>query len=120
SAWDALFGVYQNPDNEKIRGIALSGLVRLAGEENPHADQRLLERYQQLLSNAHGEGETKLILGALGGVARPGALPLAIPFLSDSSGRAEAQVAVKRIAAGIKAQHPQEAAEALQRLEAKQ
>jgi HEAT repeat protein len=120
SGWDTLFGFYQNPENEKIRGIALSGLVRLAGEENPHADQRLLERYQQLLSNAHGEAETKLILGALGGAASPGALPLVIPFLSDSNVRAEAQAAIKRIAEAIKGQHPQAAAEALQRLEAKQ
>jgi HEAT repeat protein len=120
SVWDSLIGFYQSPENEKTRGIALRGLVRLAGEENAHTDQRLLERYQQLLSSTHADGETKLILGALSGVASPGALQLVIPFLSDSSVRAEAEAAVKRIAESIKAQHPQAAAEALQKLQAKQ
>jgi len=73
-----------------------------------------------LLSNVHGQAETKLILGALSGAANPGALQLVIPLLSDSSVRPEAQAAVKRIAEAIKAEHPQAAAEALQKLEAKQ
>jgi HEAT repeat protein len=120
SAWDPLIGIYQNPENEKIRGVVLRGLVRLVGEENAHPDQRLLERYQLLLSNVHGQAETKLILGALSGAANPGALQLVIPLLSDSSVRPEAQAAVKRIAEAIKAEHPQAAAEALQKLEAKQ
>jgi HEAT repeat protein len=120
SVWDSLIGFYQSPENEKTRSVALRGLVRLVGEENAHADQRLLERYQQLLSSAHAEAETKLILGALSGVASPGALQLVTPLLSDPNVRAEAQAAVKRIAESIKAQHPQAAAEALQKLEAKQ
>jgi HEAT repeat protein len=119
SGWDVLIGHYQHAESEKVRAIVLGGLVRLAGEENAHPDQRLMDRYQQLLLSAHGATETKLILGALSGASSPGALQLVIPLLSNSSVRAEAEVAVKRIAEAIKAQHPQEASEALQKLEAK-
>jgi len=47
------------------------------------------------------------------------ALELALPLLDNSGVRAEAAVAVKKIAEAIKAQHPKAAQEALSRLQAK-
>jgi HEAT repeat protein len=119
SAWDALAAIYGLSPSEAIRGLALRGLVRLAGEENAHPDAKLLERYRQLLAGAHGDADLRLILGALGGAAQLGALQLALPLLDKSEVRAEAEVAVKRIAEAIKAQHPQAAQEALNRLRPK-
>jgi hypothetical protein len=61
----------------------------------------------------------RLILGTLGGAAHPGALQLALPLCANAGVRAEAEVAVKKIAQSIKAQHPQAAQEALDRIQAK-
>ncbi len=119
SAWDDLAGVYRQPENESLRAVALRGLVRLATEENAHPDAALIDRYRQLLAAAQGDGELKLVLGALGGAAHPDALQLALPLLANAGVRAEAEAAVKKIAEAIKAQHPQAAAEALQQLTAK-
>ncbi len=119
SAWEALVGIYREPGGETARGLALRGLVRLAGEGNAHPDAKLVERYRQLLADAHGDVELRLILGALGGAAQPGALELALPLLDNQGVRAEAEVAVKKIAEAIKAQHPQAAQAALKRLRAK-
>ena len=116
SAWDALAGIYRQPATESARGLALRGLVRLAAEENAHPSPKLLERYRLLLAGAHSDADLRLILGTLGGAAQPGALDLALPLLANSGVRAEAEVAVKKIAEAIKAQHPKAAQEALQRL----
>jgi HEAT repeat protein len=120
SAWDALADIYRQPAAESLRGLALRGLVRLAGEENDHPGAKLIEHYRQLLAGAHSDAELRLILGALGGAAQPAALDLALPLLDNSGVRAEAEVAVKKIAEAIKAQHPKAAQEALNRLQPKQ
>ena len=52
-----------------MRGLALRGLVRLAGEENAHPNAKLIEHYRQLLAGAHTDADLRLILGALGGAA---------------------------------------------------
>jgi len=119
SAWDLLVGIYRQGATEALRGIALRGLVRLAGEENAHPDAKLMERYRQLLADARGDADLRLILGALGSAAHPEALQLALPLLANTGVRAEAEVAVKKIAESIKAQHPEAAQEALQRVQAK-
>jgi hypothetical protein len=119
SAWDALADIYRQPANESLRGLALRGMVRLAGDENAHPDAKLIERYRQLLAGAHGDADLRLILGALGGAAQPEALALALPLLDNAGVRAEVEVTVKKIAEAIKAQHPKAAQEALDRLQPK-
>jgi hypothetical protein len=119
SAWDTLVGIYRQGSTEALRGLALRGLVRLAGEENAHPDSKLMDRYRQLLTDARGEADLRLILGALGSAAHPDALQLAVPLLANAGVRPEAEVAVKKIAESIKAQHPQAAQEALQKIQAK-
>ena len=118
SAWTPLDRFYEHPESEALRAVALRGLVRLAGEENAHPDAQLIARYRQLLSGAKGDADLRLILGALSSAAHPDALGLVLPLLSNPDVRAESEVAVKKIAASIKAQHPKEAQEALQKLEA--
>jgi HEAT repeat protein len=119
SAWDILAGIYRQGSSEALRGLALRGLVRLAGEENAHPDAKLMDRYRQLLADSRGDADLRLILGTLGGAAHPDALQLALPLLANATVRPEAEVAVKKIAESIKAQHPQAAQEALQRIQAK-
>ena len=119
SAWDALADIYRQPATESLRGLALRGLVRLAGEENAHPGTKLIERYRLLLAGARMDADYRLILGALSGDAQPEALDLAVPLLDNSGVRAEAEIAVKKIAEAVKAQHPKAAQDALNRLQAK-
>ena len=119
SAWDALADIYRQPATESLRGLALRGLVRLAGEENAHPSTKLIERYRLLLAGARVDADYRLILGALSGAAQPEALDLAVPLLDNSGVRAEAEIAVKKIAEAVKAQHPKAAQDALNRLQAK-
>jgi hypothetical protein len=118
-AWDALAGIYRQPGSEVVRGLALRGLLRLAAEENAHPSAKLEDHYRLLLTGVHSDSDLRLILGALGGAAWPGALELALPLLSNPSVRPEAEAAVKKIAEAIKAQHPQAAQAALNRLQSK-
>ena len=119
SAWDALAAIYRQPATESARGLALRGLVRLVSEENAHPSAKLGEHYRLLLAGAHGDADLRLILGALGGAAMPGALKLALPQLDNPGVRAEAEVAVKKIAEAIKTRDPKAAQEALNRLQSK-
>jgi HEAT repeat protein len=119
SGWEAMTAVYRQPGSEATHSLVLRGLVRLASEDNAHPDAKLIARYRELLAEAHTDADLRLILGALGGVAHPEALQLALPLLEKPGVHAEAEVAVRKIAEGVKAKDPQAAAEALKRLEPK-
>lgn len=116
SGWAALWAVFQKPENNTHRALALRALVRLAGELNAQPDAALIARYRQLLAGARSDDERKLMLGALAGAAHPEALPLALSLLPHRGVRAETALAVKKIAAAVKAQHPQAAQAALEQL----
>jgi HEAT repeat protein len=119
SGWETMVAVYHQPVSEAARGLILRGLVRLVAEENAHPNAKLMAHYRELLAAARSDANLRLILGALGGVAHPEALQLALPLLDNAGVHAEAEVAVKNIATAIKAQHPQAAEEALKRLQSK-
>lgn len=116
SAWAVLAGLYQQPENEAHRVLALRALVRLAGDQNAQPNPVLIDRYRALLAGARSDDDRKLILGALGGCASPDALQLALPLLEQPALRSEAAMAVKKIADSIKDKHPQAAEQALQKL----
>jgi HEAT repeat protein len=118
TAWNALVDFYQKPSDESQRTLALRGLVRLIGEENAHPAPALFDHYRLILAGVRTDDERKLVLSALTVAAQPEALQIALPLLDIPGVRAEASLAVKKIANDIKAQHPQEAADALKKLEA--
>ncbi len=117
SAWDPLFAAYEMATAETERVLALRGLARLLGEENAKPDAQLIGRYRELLGSAKGDNDRKLVLGPLADCAHPEALKLAVEQLDQPGIRAEAAQAVKSLAEAINPQHPQEAAEALKRIE---
>lgn len=119
AAWDTLAGLYRQPENETSRALALRALVRLAGEQNPHPDAALVERYRQLLAGARTVADVKLILGALGGANHPDTLQFAVQLLANPAIRPEAEAAVRKIAEAIKAQDPQAAQAALEQIQPK-
>ncbi len=116
AAWDAMAGVYQRPESDTLRALALRGLVRMAGEMNAQPDARLVERYRQLLAGVRSDDDRKLILSSLAGAASPDALLLALPLLDIPGVRAEAALAVERMAGAVKATHPAAAQAALKKL----
>jgi hypothetical protein len=116
SAWDALVGVYRQAGSEAERVVALRGLARLLGEQNARPDAQLVGRYRDLLAGARGDDDRKLVLGPLAGCADPDALLLAVDQLGNAGVRAEAELAVKKIAEAIKEKHPQAALSALEKL----
>jgi hypothetical protein len=117
TAWDALAAAAQTAQSEALRGTAMRGLARLAEEANARPDAKLMERYRQLVADARGDGELKLILGSLGGAADPDALDIALPLLSNSAVHAEAIQAIKKIAESVKAKHPELAQKALKQID---
>jgi hypothetical protein len=116
SAWSALADLYQQASSESERVVALRGLARLLGEQNARPDSRLISRYRDLLAGAKDDKDRKLILGALAGCADPDALALAVDQLGNAGVRAEAELAVRKIAEAIKGRHPQDAQTALEKL----
>ena len=68
-------------------------------KRTPSPDSKLMDRYRELLDDARGDADLRMILGALGGAADPDALQLALPLCANAGVRAEAEVAVKKIAA---------------------
>ncbi len=117
TAWNALVGFYQKPSDDSQRTLALRGLVRLVAEENAHPSPALFEHYRMILAGVRTDDERKLVLSALTVAAQPEALEIALPLLDIPGVRAEAALAVKKIANDIKAQHPQASAEALKKME---
>jgi HEAT repeat protein len=115
SAWDLLWEFYRQSPSVPHRSLAVRALVRLAGEQNREPDPAWVERYRALLDNAREDAELKLILGALGGMAHPDALDLALAQLDRPEVRAEAALTVQRIAESIKDQYPEAAREALRK-----
>lgn len=116
AAWDAMSGVYRRPENDTLRALALRGLARMAGELNAQPGPGLVERYRQLLAGVRNDDDRKLILSSLAGAAHPDALVLALPMLDVPGVRAEAALAVERMAGAIKAAHPAAAQDALKKL----
>lgn len=117
AAWDPLKEFYRQAASETERVLALRGLARLLGEMNARPDTLLVGRYRELLASARGDTDRKLLLGALAGCAHPEALALAVEQLDQPGVRAEAVLAVKKIAEAIKGQHPQAAETALQKVQ---
>jgi len=115
-AWDTLAACYHHPEREALRWVAMRGLVRLVEEENANPSPRFIEHYRQLVAGARSAVDLKVILGALPGAAHPEALQIAVSMLTNPAVRAEAELAVRKIAEAIKVQHPAAAEEALNKL----
>jgi hypothetical protein len=116
-AWDLLWLTYRQSPNDSHRSLALRALVRLAEEQNTQPVPVWIARYRTLLENASQDTDRKLILGALSGMAHPDALELAVSQFGNPEARAEAALAVKRIAEAIKDRYPDAAREALRKVE---
>jgi len=116
SAWAPLYEIYSKPEKESHRVLALRGLVRLATGQPDSPNPRLFDRCTQLMQSTDKVDDRKLILGGLGNAKVPAAIKVVEPLLSDPSVKAEARMAIKRIAESIKRTHPKESNAALEQL----
>ncbi len=117
SAWPELAGLCTQPGNATARSLALRGMVRLAREENTQPDTALMGHYKELMSCVHTDDECKMVLGAIAGAAHPDALRLAEGMLDRPGARPEAEMAIRKIAEAVKDKYPNEAKQALQKIQ---
>lgn len=117
SAWAPLSNLYSKATRGTERVLVTRGLARLLREQNAKPDAQLINRYRETIAGTASDSDLKLLLGALAGCNHPDALKLAVEQLADPGVRAEATLAVKKIAENIRAEHPQAADEALKKLQ---
>jgi len=117
TAAEALLEIYSNTQNQIHRLLSLRGFVRLlalpAGER---PIEKTLKMCRQAMYQARGPAEQKLVLSGLSNVSDPGALSMVEPFLQVETVRAEAAMAMIKIAGAIMETHPDRAKMAMNKL----
>jgi len=106
AAAEILLKIYSNTQNQIHRLLSLRGFVRLLAlpaEERPV--EKTLEMCRQAMHQARGSAEQKLVLSGLANVGDPGALAMVAPFLQVETVKAEAAVAMIKIAGAIVETH---------------
>jgi len=124
TAAEALLEIYSNTQNQTHRLLSLRGFVRLlalpAEEPFGYAQGKLVEKTLkmcwQAVNQAQGPAEQKLVLSGLANVSDPGALSMVEPFLQVETVRAEAAMAMIKIAGAIMETHPDRAMMAMNKL----
>jgi HEAT repeat protein len=117
TAAEVLLEIYNSTQNQIHRLLSLRGFVRLlalpAGEPFGYAQGKLVEKTlkmcRQAMYQARGPAEQKLVLSGLSNVSDPGALSMVEPFLRVETVRAEAAMAMIKIAGAIIETHPDRA-----------
>jgi len=79
------------------RLLCLRSYLRLAGNKDVPADQRLFI-CRKAAALVQRDEEKKLLLGMLGGLESPAALPVATQFLDDAATKEEAAIAILSVA----------------------
>jgi HEAT repeat protein len=117
TAAEVLLEIYSNTQNRIHRLLSLRGFVRLLAlpaEERPI--EKTLKMCRQAMHQAQGPAEQKLVLSGLANVSDPGALSMVEPFLQVETVKAEAAMAMIKIAGAIMETHPDRAKTAMNKL----
>jgi hypothetical protein len=124
TAAEVLLEIYSNTQNRIHRLLSLRGFVRLlalpAEEPFGYAQGKLVEKTLKMcrraMQQAQGPAEQKLVLSGLSNVSDTGALSMVEPFLQVETVRAEAAMAMIKIAGAIIETHPDRAKMAMNKL----
>ena len=117
AAAEILLKIYSNTQNQIHRLLSLRGFVRLlALPAEGRPVEKTLEMCRQAINQARGPAEQKLVLSGLANVSDPGALSMVEPFLQVETVKAEAAVAMIKIAGAIMETHPDRAMMAMNEL----
>ena len=117
TAAEVLLEIYSNTQNRIHRLLSLRGFVRLLAlpaEERPV--EKTLKMCRKAMHQAHGPAEQKLVLSGLSNVSDPGALLIVEPFLQVETVRAEAAMAMIKIAGSIMETHSDRSKMAMNKL----
>lgn len=116
-AWAALWEAARRVAQPAERAIAFAGLIRLARVEGGGAPPPP-ERMTQLWRESRNDEERRQVLAVISDAPSPTTLSIALEGLSIPAVRAEARIAVEKVASAIESRHPDLTAEARYRLEA--
>jgi len=111
-----LLNLARSSDRELYSVLGLRGYVRLVMAQSGVPEQDRLSKLREVSATAKEPEARKLLLGAFGGVADPGALREIEPFLKDSQVSNEAEAAYARVAMSIRRNNKAEAIAALKRV----
>jgi len=100
SAAPDLLKLAKGSEDDTHRVLALRGYLRLAGAATGAARLKMLEQVRQIATTQEAK---RMLLGALGDVADPGALRVVASFLDDREVHAEAAVAMLKIGKALMA-----------------
>ncbi len=121
TAAEVLLEIYSNTQNRIHRLLSLRGFVRLLplpatsrAEERPF--EKTLKMCRQAMHQARGPAEQKLVLSGLSNVSDPGVLSMVEPFLQVETVKAEAAMAMIKIASAIVETHRDRAKMAMNKL----
>ncbi len=110
-----LAALAKSSESKTHKILALRGYIRLIGQSNQPADQKLA-LCKDALSLADRDEEKKLVLGALGGVPSVEALAIVVPFLSNPATKDEAAAAAVAIGEKIASSHAPQTADAMNKV----
>lgn len=116
AALPPLLEVLRSTTNDTRRTLALRGAVRLLSLGNQPSTQTV-KAYGELLAQARGVDDRKLVLSGLGAVPDPAALKLVEPLLAAAPVRKEAESALLSIAGSLAGSSPAEAKAVASRLQ---
>ncbi len=88
-------------DDRTLKILSLRGLVRVMALPGGPAGAEAVAAYRQMLAVAPGANEKRTVLGGLGDVKHAAALDLALAQLADEQVRADAAMAVIKIARNV-------------------
>ncbi len=110
TAAETLLEIYSNTQNQTHRLLSLRGFVRLLSlPVQGRPVEKTLELCKQVVQQAHGPAEQKLVLSGIANVSDPAALSMVESFLQVETVRAEAAMAMIKIAGAILETHPHQA-----------
>ena len=115
-ALPALLEVFRTTGDENHRFLALRGCVRLL-DLGDQPTQKTVETYRDLMSRTQRADDLKALLSGLGNVADVAALKLVEPLLTNTQVRAEAEVALLKIAASVMKSSPADAKAAVTKIQ---
>jgi HEAT repeat protein/type 1 glutamine amidotransferase len=116
AAADDLLAIVKNTDQATHRALALRGYLRLAGAAKDEPTRlKLLAAVRPIATTADSR---RMVLAGLAEVADPAALEMAAAFVCDAEVRAEAALAVQRIAKALAPTRRADVAAAVARLKA--
>ncbi len=104
---DELLDAAAKSEDQKVRALALRGLVKIVGSDRDRNVKEVADLYKKAVELAASDDEKKMVISGLSEVRSSVALQMTASFLNDPALRHEAQFASLKIASSVAAQNPQ-------------